>query len=199
MTFLKIESPKPLTDPKLLAEPIPYKTIGLFYQMIIDCIKNNDLPYDGHSPQLLPNKGYYIQSNIDTIFYDKEHKPQFTNADDSGDLLYVYDRDSAIHAINCIVEQGEGNPDAPGLNPDGSVDCGKIVPPDYDDPAHKELSHFEKFAQIYCEYETLTDSFNNLGIGTIKIADYFVYNVPVNPATAHYPEDIAAVSTLLNA
>ncbi len=199
MTFLKIESPKPLPVRKQLEAPIPYKTIGLFYQMIIKCIEDYDLPYDLDSPQLLPNKGYYVQSNIDTIYYDRDHKPRYTNADDSGDLLYVKDRESAIHAINCIVEQGEGNPDAPGLNPDGSVDCGAIVPPDYDDPAREELSHFEKFAQVYCEYQTLTNRFNNLGIGVIDINEYFVVNVPTNPSTSKYPADIAAVSTLLNA
>jgi len=198
MTFLKIESPDPLPDPKLLKAPIPYKTIGQFYKMIKTCIKDNDLPYNTHSPQLLPGKGYYAQNNIDTVYYDKEHNPHFTNAPDSGDLLYVRDRDSALHAIDCIVDQGEGAPGADGLNPDGSVNCGKVKPADYDDFDKKELSHFEKFAQIYCHYKTLDEKFNGLGIGEINISDYFVVNVPLNPSTAHYPAHIRPVSDFLN-
>jgi hypothetical protein len=198
MTFLKIESPDPLPDPKLLKAPIPYKTIGQFYDMIKECIETNDLRYNSHSPQLIPGKGYYAQNNIDTVYYDKEHKPHFTNADDSGDLVCVFDRASAIQAINCIVDQGEGSKGAPGLNPDGSVNCGVIVPTDFDDPAKKELSHFEKFAQIYCTYQTLSDKFNNLGIGAINISDYFVMNVPTNPYTVDYPDNIKPVSNLLN-
>ncbi|MFI5137669.1 MAG: ferritin-like domain-containing protein [Sphingobacteriales bacterium] len=198
ITFLKIESPDPLPDPRLLRAPIPYKTIGQFYDMIKACIETNELSYNTHSPQLLPGKGYYAQNNIDTVYYDKEHKPHFTNAPDSGDLLYVFDRDSAVHAINCIVEQGEGNKNVPGLNPGGSVNCGVIVPGDFDDPSKKEFSHFEKFVQIYCQYKSLSEKFNSLSIGTIDINDYFVVNVPVNPKTADYPANIAPVSDFLN-
>jgi hypothetical protein len=198
ITFLKIESPNPLPDKKLLAAPLPYKTIGLFYKMIIECIQNNDLPYNTHSPQLLPGKGYYAQNAIDTVYYDKKHNPHFTNAGDSGDLLYVNDRDSAIHAIHCIVEQGEGFPGAQGFNPDGSVDCSKMKSPDFDDFDKKELSHFEKFAQIYCHYRSLNERFNKLGIGKIEISDYFVVNVPKNPSTADYPAHIQPVSDFLN-
>jgi hypothetical protein len=197
ITFLKIESPKPLVDPKLLAAPIPYETIGLFYKMIKDCIADNDLAYNTRSPQLLPGKGYYAQNNIDTVYYDRDHKPHFTNAEDSGDLLYVRDRDSALHAIDCIVEQGEGFPGAPGFE-NGKVDCSKIVPDDYDDPGKKELSHFEKFARIYCQHNTLTEKFKTNGIDT-DITSYFVVNVQKNPSTINYPPNIAPVSDLLNA
>lgn len=199
MTFLKIESPDPLPDKQFLQAPFPYKTIGQFYGMIEDCIKNNDLSYRTFLPQLVPGKGYYAQNNIDTVYYDKQHKPHFVNADDSGDLVYVQDRDSAIKAIHLIVEQGEGNTDAPGLMPDGTVNCGAIVPADYDDPAKEELSHFEKFTQIYCQYQALTSRFNSLGIGAVDISQYFVANVPRNPSTSDYPANIQPVSTLLNA
>lgn len=198
VTFLKIESPDPLPDKKLLAAPIPYKTIGLFYKMIMDCIETNDLPYNTHSPQLLPGNAYYAQNNIDTVYYDKEHNPHFTNAANSGDLLYVKDRESAIHAIHCIVEQGEGFPGAQGFDKDGCVDCGKMIAPDYDDFDKEELSHFEKFAQIYCHYKSLNERFNKLGIGKIEISDYFVMNVPENPSTADYPAHIRPVSDFLN-
>jgi Ferritin-like len=199
MTFLKIESPDPLPDLTLLKKaPIPYRTIGEFYDMIRAYIMSNDLHYKTFLPQLVPGKGYYAQNNIDTIYYDKEHNPRFVNADDSGDLVYVQDRDSAIKAIDTIVEQGEGNQDAPGLNPDGTVNCA-IVPADFDDPAMKELSHFVKFSQIYCRYEALTAKFNDLGIGKIDIGSYFITPVPVNPSTSDYPANIQPVSNLLNA
>lgn len=199
MTFLKIESPDPLPEHTHLLKAIPYKTIGQFYDIIKKCIMHNDLNYRTFLPQLVPGKGYYANNNIDTVYYDKQHKPQFVNADDSGDLIYIKDRESAIHAIDEIVEQGEGNPDAPGLNPDGSVNCGAIVPADYDDKAREELSHFSKFALLYCEYETLTKKFNSLGIGKINISDYFVVNFPTNPKTLDYPAQAQAVSNLLNA
>jgi hypothetical protein len=198
MTFLKIESPDPLPDPKLLKAPIPYKTIGLFYQLIKDCINNNELPYNKRSPQLIPGKGYYAQNNIDTVYYDKNHKPHFTNAEDSGDLVCVGDKTSALQAITFIVDQGEGFPGSPGLNKDGSVNCSVIVPSEFDDPSKKEISHFEKFAQIYCSYKTLSDKFNQLGIGEIDISKYFVVNVQTNPSTANYPKEIQPVSDLLN-
>jgi hypothetical protein len=149
-------------------------------------------------PQLVEGKGYYNQNNIDTLYYDKEHKPHFTNQDDSGDLVYIHDKTSAKKAINCIVEQGEGAK-VKGLNPDGSVNCSAVVPGDFDDKAKKELSHFEKFVEIYCTYNALNEKFKNLDIGVNDISEYFVVNVAENPLTKHYPANIAPVSNLLNA
>jgi hypothetical protein len=196
MTFLRIESPDPLPDPKLL-KVIQYRTIGEFYKMIVDCIDHNDLPFRTFLPQLVEGKGYYNQNNIDTVYYDKHHKPHFTNQDDSGDLVYIRDKESANKAIKCIVEQGEGAP-GKGLNPDGTVDCSAVVPGDFDDPSRKEMSHFEKFVQIYCNYRTLNDRFKKLDIGINDIGEYFVVNVAENPMTRDYPADIAPVSDLLN-
>jgi hypothetical protein len=207
MTFLKIESPKPL--PSLLAEgALPYKTIGEFYDMIIKCIKTNDLTYNPAS-QLEPGKHYYANNNIDTVYYSKEHKPQYTNADDSGDLIHVTDRKSAVAALTLIKEQGEGNM-GKGFLPDGSVNCSDPTSPDFDDPGHKELCHFEKFAEIYCDYEKLELQFGAYGLG--GISDYFVLNFPTNPTNADYsaPSDptnahyasreaLSAVATLINA
>jgi len=207
MTFLKIESPTPL--PSQLAEgALPYKTIGQFYDMIIECIKTNDLTYNRGS-QLEPGKHYYAQNNIDTLYYNKQHKAQYTNADDSGDLIHVVDRDSAVAALTLIKEQGEGNMGA-GLGPDGSVICNDPNTPDFDDPGHKELCHFEKFAEIYCDYEALEQQFAAYNLG--GIASYFVLNVPTNPTVADYAapadpinahyanrEALSAVATLINA
>ncbi len=197
-TFLKIESPYELKDKLLLQAPIPYKTIGQFYEMLTDFIGHNELYYNTHSPQLIPGKGYYAQNNIDTVYYDKKHNPRFVNSEDSGDLVYVQDQESALKAINIIVEQGEGHKGASGLNPDGSPKC-ELVSADYDDESMTELSHFEKFARVYCRYERLTAKFNALGIGDIDISSYFVNNVPLNPSTADYPANIQPVSNLLNA
>ena len=198
MTFLKIESPHPLPDTELEFAPIPYKTIGQFYDMIKKCIQKNDLPYYSELPQLVPGRHYYATNNIDTVYYDKQHKARYVDADDSGDLIYVTDRKSACQAIDQIVEQGEGNPDSTGFNPDGSVNCGKPTDQDYDDKDKKELSHFEKFAEIYCEYNWLAAQFSAYGLD-VDISDYFVVNVPTNPTTARYPNaTIQAVSDLIN-
>src|SRR5215213_3686352 len=73
MTFLKIESPKPLPEKKLELAAIPYKTIGQFYDMIKKCIDKNDLKYHPELPQLIPGRHYYATNNIDTVYYDREH------------------------------------------------------------------------------------------------------------------------------
>jgi hypothetical protein len=211
MTFLKIESPKPLPPAAEAMEAIPYTTIGEFYGMIRSCIDENDLTYDADAPQLVPGQRYYSPNMIDTVYYDKQHKPQYVDADDSGDLIHVVDRASADQAIGQIVEQGEGN-QAAGLNDDGSVKCESPTPHDYDDPEMDELSHFEKFAEIYCHYNTLAARFVSYGLSG-DIGRYFVVNVPTNPSTAKYPGTgvttlngtayaegaLQAVSTLLSA
>jgi hypothetical protein len=198
MTFLKIESPQPLTMKAMELAAIPYKTIGQFYDMIKKCINNNDLEYHPELPQLVPGRHYYATNNIDTVYYDKEHKARYVDADDSGDLIYVTDRASACQAIDQIVIQGEGNPDATPLNPDGSVNCEKPTDEDFDDKDREELSHFEKFAEIYCEYNALSEQFKAYGLET-DISSYFVVNVPTNPTTARYPNaTIQAVSALIS-
>ena len=205
MTFLKIESPYALPPAAEALAAIPYTTIGEFYDMIKTCIDENDLPYNTERPQLVPGQRYYSPNMIDTVYYNKQHKPQYVDADDSGDLIHIVDRDSANQAIDQIVRQGEGNKDSQGLNPDGSVNCEAIVDADYDDPEREELSHFEKFAQLYCDYNKLSAQFTGYGLDG-NISKYFVVNVPTNPSTAKYPQamgypagTIQAVSTLLNA
>ena len=217
MTFLKIESPDPLPDTAPGLKAIPYKTIGQFYDMIKKCLEKNDkkLKYSPDRPQLVPGRRYYANNNIDTVYYDINHQAQYMDADDSGDLVHVVDLKSAKKAISQIVEQGEGNRAAPGLNPDGSVDCKPITDKDFDDKDKKELSHFEKFVEIYCEYNDLSGKFAACGLGDIDISSYFVLNIPTNPTTAKYPATsnvptissnttypdgtIQAVSNLINA
>jgi Ferritin-like len=185
MTFLKIESPYALPPGEALAA-IDYTTIGEFYGMIKKCIDENDLKYNTEAPQLIPGQRYYAPNMIDTVYYDKQHKAQYVDADDSGDLIQVVDRDSANKAIDQIVRQGEGNKDSQGLQPDGSVDCSSVVKADYDDPDREELSHFEKFAQLYCDYNNLSAKFAGYGLSG-DISQYFLHNFPKNPKTADYP------------
>jgi hypothetical protein len=196
MTFLEIESPTPLPEKKLLTA-IPYRTIGEFYDMIKEYISNNKLSYNAKRPQLVPKMGYYASNNIDTTFYDKEHKARLVNAEDSGDLVAIHDMHSALMAIDIIVEQGEGNAYAPGLTSTGTVDC-KLYPADYDDANFQEFSHFEKFARIYCQYEHMNHKLEQLGIGK-DVGTYFVNKIPTNPLTEYYPAKIQALSNLLNA
>lgn len=184
-TFLHIEKPQSLPDVNLETLEITYKTIGEFYEMIKDYINNNDL-YFNDLPQLIECKSYYAQSNIDTVYYDKEHKPQFTNQDDSGDLIYINDIASAIKAIECIVDQGEG------YEVNDKIEK-------YDDLSKKEMSHYEKFKEIHSRYKYLNEQFADLGIGDLDIGQYFVHNVAKNPLTQDYPATIAPVSDLLNA
>ncbi|MGK4568967.1 ferritin-like domain-containing protein [Flavobacterium sp. 3HN19-14] len=201
-TFLNIEKPmKP--KQKLLKSArnfIPYPTIGEFYDMVIDCLdKNPDLRYNTRSPQLVPGKGYYAQNNIDTIYYDKEHKPVFTNHDDSGDLICVADKKSAIAAINLIVEQGEGKlvKDAPYLDKDNNLDFAALLQYDFKSDG-EEPSHFEKFAEIYQTFYQLKKKYDAFDIEEMSFEDLFVMNVRSNPATTDYPANIAPVSDLIN-
>ncbi len=197
-TFLKIESPTKIPENNLKVEKaIDYTTIGKFYEMIVKCIKDNKFSYNKKAPQLVPGRGYYANNNVDTLYYDKHHKPHFTNADDSGDLIHIVNDETALRAIKMICDQGEGHKAATPLNKDGSVNCKKPTAQDYDDKEHKELSHFEKFAQLYCELEELEFKFKEAGLS--DPLSYFVYNTATNPMNADFPDVIKKVSKLLNA
>lgn len=202
-TFLNIEKPmKPKQQNlKMRRAYIPYPTIGEFYEMVIQCLdKNPGLKYNTHSPQLVPGKGYYAQNNIDTIYYDKEHKPVFTNKDDSGDLICVADKTSALAAINLIVEQGEGQlvKQAPYLDKENNLDFVALLQYDFTPKEGEEASHFEKFAQIYQMYYGMEKKYEAFGIKDISFSDLFVMNIATNPATSDYPSHIAPVSDLIN-
>jgi hypothetical protein len=210
-TFLLIESPLPV-QPDLTrgATAITYDTIGDYYQKIIDCIENNltDADFDGDAPQLINSK-YYSQNNIDTVYYDEDHKPKFSNEDDSGGLVHVNGVSSAIYAMDEIVEQGEGASKmmdgkkevGDHLTADGKVVCPLDFDPlSYDDPSKGELSHFDKFLEIYCAIERKNHGLNSfLGTTDFDFTKYFVKDLPTNPSTTDYPENIQKVTTLNNA
>ena len=204
-TFMQIESPTELEGKLKKAQAIPYTTIGEFYAMIEKCIKKHfkdDDCYHTARPQLVPKMGYYAQNDIDTLYYDKEHKPKFENAEDSGDLIHVVDKKSALKALEVIVEQGEGHQGGHKfIVKDGEdcVDCKPFEDGSFDDKARDELAHFDKFNQLWCELGALDKEFKTLFGDKVDPKSYYIYNFDDNPVTADYPDIIQKVSTLTNA
>ena len=220
-TFLLIESPLPFSGQDDTAKAIPYQTIGEFYSMIENCIKRHYKSkdkYNQEAAQLIPGQGYYAQNSTDSLYYDKQHKPQFPNAETEiedkngkkrmvydGDLIHVVDKKSALLALETIVEQGEGHTGGQHLFKNGKVDIAayrkdKKHKQDYVDPEGKELSHFYKFLSLYVElYETNFKLRKRLKDKTFDVRSFFVKDLPINPSTSDYPAAIQKVSTLTNA
>ena len=215
-TFLLIESPDPFPDykPELTRSlTVEYKTIGQLYEAIICCIKKNyprKSQYNTKRPQLAPNKGYYAQNSIESVHYDKKHNPHFANSDDSGDLVRVVDKTSALKALEEVMEQGEGKSGTPdhldkagNVRPDvcKRINAGEFADEDYDDPDKKELSHFVKFLELYCKMEQLSAQFKKIMKDKdFNFEKYFVKNVPHNPTKEDYPtEDLRNYAELGNA
>ena len=222
-TFLQIESPKKFDDPNDTPETddnvIKYNTIGGFYEMIIQCVKDNFPGPYAPRPQLLPDdsptqpRPYYSQNSINTVYYDRDHKPQFSSDEDSGALIGVHDGPSAIAAMNEIIEQGEGNSkdnqslltfDDLGMPVPLPVVNGKVQfqDGDYDDIDKKELSHFAKFLEIYSLGVHYNEKFMAQS-GLDPFFDYFVYDQPNNPKQSEYDTgatpELALMSKLGNA
>jgi len=203
-TFMQIESPNKLLEANKKGSPLPYTTIGQFYGFIEDCIKKyfkGAESYDSRRPQLVPKMGYYAQNDIDTLYYNKEHKPKFENAEDSGDLIHVIDQASALKSLNEIVEQGEGH-HGPGFKVVGGkdcVDCQRFGEGAYDDKKRSELAHFDKFNQLWCEMQQLDDEFKHYLGDDLDPKTLFINNFETNPNTADYPDIIQKVSNLTNA
>lgn len=218
-TWLKIESPYPFDKTLQATEEaaIEYTTIGQFYEMIEQCILEHYASPDkyGDAPQLVPNRGYYAQNNINTAYYNRVHEPRFVNAADSGDLIHVVDCKSAIKALQIIVHQGEGSS---GMAAGGllgwlqsrSIEAGAPFPRDFDppppaphqfdDPARKERSHYDKFYYLWWHLLRLELDFKTaFDDPTFDVKQWFVQPVAKNPTTADYPLEIKAVSDLTNA
>lgn len=189
-TFKLIESPVPFDKKLLGAKALSYLTIGDFYKGIEDCINEfyrDEECYHGERPQLIPDRGYYAQNNIDTLYYDKEHKPVFENAADAGGLIHVFDKDSALKALEIIVEQGEGATEL----------CTKNS--EYDDKSDHELAHYDKFFLLQKELGEINREFKDVFGDNMDVEKYFIYNFADNAVTTDYPAGIQAVSTLTNA
>ena len=226
-TFLQIESPKPYTDkadtPETANDVIKYKTIGLLYDKIIKFVEGNYPGPYAPKPQLLPPEAgapprpFYSQNSVNTVYYDREHKPHFGSADDSGILVHVYDSASAVEAMNEIKHQGEGNDqDEQDLL---TFDDNNMPVPlpvvdnkvsfkegDFDDPDQEELSHFAKFLEVYSLGVHYQSKFSNLNAGLDDFFDYFVADQKDNPKQADYDQgegvneqEIALMNKLGNA
>lgn len=160
-----------------------WDTIGQFYAYIGDRIQHRttDADFRFTEFQLAPRSGYYTSNNIDTIYprnanyqdaptdpkapSDKGAKAAvYTDAHDSGNLLVVHDRPSALKAIHTICEQGEGNPADPSHQ--------------YDDPKGKEETHWYKFKALQQKIR---------GFSADELAT-FVYPFMDNPTREKYAE-----------
>lgn len=175
--FLGIEYPE---TRKSKPQGNNWDTIGQFYHYITDQIEKHATDTDfSHGPQQLgPGRGYYSPNNVDTI-YPKDAKilanapslPDSTalaaaavypDNHDSGGLVTVVDKASALLAINTISEQGEGNPTDPSHR--------------YDDPSKQEDTHWFKFSEVRDELARFSPA---------ELAT-FVFAFPDNPTRDGY-------------
>ena len=212
-TFLQIESPKKFDQFHLEKQEqgvVDYNTIGGLYQMIEDCVeKHFPGPYNQRSQLLPPDKDgnrprpYYSQNSVNTVHYDRKHNPQFASADDSGELVGVYDSRTAIEAMKLICEQGEGvkEKDVPQHFLHWGKDKMPIPMPvvddndggkkvefwegDYDDAEGKEPAHFAKFLEAYSLGHHYQEKFKGIE-GLDDFFSYFVYNQDISPTQADY-------------
>ncbi|MBT8216427.1 MAG: ferritin-like protein [Acidimicrobiia bacterium] len=151
--LMRVEQPEVSGAP---AEADVFETLGQFYHALELAIAELDDDFDLFSD---PQRDHQMG---DAAFY----RPVAFDAEDSGGLLFIDDVASAVEALEIIVHQGEG------LSTDR-----------WADPAHQELTHYHKLAQI--------------ADGTSPLGDVF----PLRPdaVTAGYSPDVAAVSDLFNA
>lgn len=152
-TFMRIEQPEAHDAP---AEPDEFETLGQFYHALELGLEKVSSDFD-----------VFADPHLDSQLSDARfYAPVAFDAEDSGGLVGITDLASATEAIEIIVHQGEG------LSHDR-----------WADPAHQELTHYHKLAQI-------VDGEHPLGA---------VRGFPTNPRTADYPRDVAVVSNLFNA
>ena len=87
--------------------------------------------------------------------------------------------------MSIVVEQGEGHVGGDHLDKYGNPNCEGIgwdspSPTDFDDTDKEELSHFDKFLELYCQGQAHKTAFEALGL---DFESYFVIDVPENPKT----------------
>jgi hypothetical protein len=151
--FMRIEQPEARDAP---AQADQFETLGQFYHALEIGIEAL-----GESTDLFADPHSDAQLS-DPRFY----APVALDADDSGGLILVNDLESAREAIETIVHQGEGLSDER-----------------WADPAHQELTHYNKLLQI------------SQGISPLGS----VRPVRTNPRTSDFPPSIQPVSELFNA
>jgi hypothetical protein len=98
-----------------------YETLGHFYAALeagLDHLEADSDLFAHHQPE---------RQLSDPSFYG----PVMFDAEDSGGLMLIHDRDSAREALEIIIHQGEGVSDERWADPD-----------------HRELTHYYKFEQI---------------------------------------------------
>ncbi len=186
--FLIIESPEAKDAPP---EGKDWETLGQFYDYIVELInKLDDSDFqNGNDYQLADGKGYYASSNIDTIYPNNakvftepiqknpieplQASAQYPDHDDSGKLMVINSKTTAIQAITIIKDQGEGNDDTHS----------------WDDPDKKELSHWDKYNTLLTQCAGITDDQWKC----------FLFGFPDNPTKDSYPEEYGCVIDLVNA
>lgn len=151
--FMRIEQPEARDAP---AQPDRFETLGQFYHALEIGIETL-----AETTDLFAHTQASAQMS-DPRFYG----PVEMDADDSGGLVLVEDLDSAREAIEIIIHQGEG------LSDDR-----------WADPAHQELTHYNKLLQISRGVSPL---------GNVR-------PVRANPRTSDFPPAIRPVSDLFNA
>lgn len=216
ITFMRIESPLPFIDKSAEKakgkDVLPYSTIGQFYCMVENCIRNfyqDDSLYNKERPQLMPNKGVYTSNTINTVYYNELHEPQFPNSNSKGDLIKVENLWTALASMQEIVEQGEGASGGNHLDKYGMPIEGinyrdiEKNPKDKDGEGDGEISHFDKFLSLYYQHEELSKEIDKLkmtqGNKPYTLDSIILRPLPIDPKTAQYPADIAAASILTNA
>jgi hypothetical protein len=151
--FMRIEQPEARDAP---AQPDQFETLGQFYHALEMGIE-----------RLAETTDLFSDPQSDSQLSDPRfYQPVTFDAEDSGGLILVDDLDSARQAIETIVHQGEGLSDER-----------------WADPAHQELTHYNKLVQI-------SEGVTPLGA---------VRPVSTSPRTTDFPSKIQPVSKLFNA
>ena len=152
-TFMAIERPE---KRGALPQADEYETLGQFYLALEEALHRLSAEgnvFADHQPH---------RQLADPSFYG----PVAFDVADSGGLTLIRDLESACRALEVIIDQGEGVGDE-----------------HWADPAHLELTHYYKFAQ--------------LADGTIPIGD--TWPVADTPGVATLPPEIRPVADLFNA
>ncbi len=207
--FLEIEYPEPRDA---IPEDGSWQTLGQLYSYL-RCIVSSDKLHDDdfrqHPAEHQIQPTNYSPNNIDTVYPDHNFNQalapaqansaashaRFPNAADShagrAELIVIHSRHDALAAIATVCDQGEG------------LDHTR-----WDDPSRAELSHYYKFLSLQSQLQGYPQSDRLPPIPRPHAAaaqpfsatelDAVVFNLPENPVTAEYPQDLQVVSNFCN-